>query len=137
MFELMKIVHFLALMGGGAAMIGNGLLMKKVMQAAGPPPDMVSATMKVIGMIGLVSILLLWITGVVMTAQLGVGLDWEFAAKLIGATLVLGSVSAMSILSARAAKAGGPPDFAKMKMLASVARIGVLIAIIFAVTLFN
>ena len=59
MFELMKIVHFLALMGGGAAMIGNGLLMKKVMQAAGPPPDMVSATMKVIGMIGLVSILLL------------------------------------------------------------------------------
>ena len=63
MFELMKIIHMLALLGGGAAMIGNGLLLKKVMNSDGPPPEMVSTTMRTLGMVGLASIVLLWITG--------------------------------------------------------------------------
>ncbi len=70
MFETMKIVHMFALMGGGAAMIGNGILMAKVMRAGGPPPEMVATTMKTIGIIGLASVVLLWITGGVMAAQL-------------------------------------------------------------------
>ena len=39
--------------------------------------------------------------------------------------------------SAKAAKAGTPPDLKRLKTLASMSRGGVLIAIIFAVTVFN
>ena len=137
MFETLKIIHMLALLGGGAAMIGNGILMKKVMSGEGPPPPMVSSTMQILGMTGLASILLLWITGGWMSAQMGYAIDWEYGLKLIGAAMVLGSVSPMSIVAARAAKAGGPPNFALTKRLATIARIGLLLAIIFAVTAFN
>ena len=137
MFETMKIIHMLGLMGGGAAMIGNGLLMKRVMSAGAPPPDMVASTMRVLGFVGLASIVLLWLTGIVMTLQLGVAFDASYLIKLIGAAVVLGAVSTMSIHSANAAKAGGPPNFQLMKRMASFARIGVLVAIIFAVLVFN
>ena len=137
MFELMKIIHMLALLGGGAAMIGNGLLLKKVMNSDGPPPEMVSTTMRTLGMVGLASIVLLWITGLVMMSQTLYPMDWQYILKLIGAALVLGAVSMMSMASARAAKAGTPPDLKRLKTLASVSRGGVLIAIIFAVTVFN
>lgn len=137
MFETMKIIHMFALMGGGAAMIGNGILMMRVMKSGGPPPDMVAGTMKVLGMTGLASIVLLWLTGIVMSLGEGYEIGWEYALKLIGAAVVLGAVSMMSMAAARAEKAGTPPDLKRMKMLASVARGGVLVAIIFAVTAFN
>jgi hypothetical protein len=137
MFETMKIIHMLALLGGGAGAIGNGVLLVKVMKGEGPPPPMVQESMKIIGMTGLVSIILLWVTGIIMVSQTGRGIDWEFAVKLIGAAMVLGTVSWLSLLSARAAKAGTPPPMQFMKQLASIARIGLLLAIIFAVTAFN
>ncbi len=137
MFETMKIIHMVCLFGGGAAMIGNGILMAKVMRAGGPPPAIVGETMKNLGMTGLASVVLLWITGGVMTWQMGAAIDLEFALKLIGAAVVLGAVSIISILSARAEKAGTPPPVTTIKKLSRLSQIGVLTAVVFAVLAFN
>ena len=137
MYETMKIIHMLALMGGGAAMIGNGILMKELLTAEGPPPEMVKNTMRVLGMVGLASIFLLWISGGFMSAQFGYGLDALYSVKLIGATLVLGAVSLMSFHTTRAESTGSPPNAVWLKRLATVARFGVLVAVAFAVFTFN
>ena len=89
MFETLKILHMAALMGGGAGMIGNGLLLKRVMAAGGPPPPMVADTRRIQGFIGLASIVLLWLTGFGLSFGSGYVLDWQYVVKLAGATLVL------------------------------------------------
>lgn len=137
MFETMKIIHMLSLFGGGAAGIGNAVLMAKVMRAEGPPPAYVRETMKNLGMTGLASIVLLWVTGIVMSAQLQIAPNWEYWVKLIGAALVLGIVSTMSILAARAEKAGTPPPLPTIKKLSRIAQGGALVAVVFGVLAFN
>ena len=137
MFEAMKIIHILALMAGGAATIGNGLLMAQVARSGALAPKMVARVMRIFGMIGLVAILTLWASGAVMAPLAGHGMGAEYAIKLIGATVVLVMVASMSFLAARAGKSGVPPNQKTMKRLASVSRLGLLVAIVFAVLAFN
>lgn len=137
MFEAMKIIHMFAILGGGAATIGNGLLLRRVMASEGPPPEMVASTMRILGSIGLASIVLLWATGVVMNSLGGYSMDLQYAVKLIGAAMVLGAVALMARNAAQAAKAGGAPNFKTLKILGSVSRVGLFLAIVFAVTAFN
>ncbi len=138
MFFALKIIHFFALLGGGAAAIGNGILMKRVIAHEGPPPPMVANAMGVIGKIGFASILLLWITGIAMLVMnAGTNLTWLFYVKLVGAAAVLVPVTMMSIHSAGAQKSGSAPDLNYLKTMSKIARAGVGIAIIFAVLAFN
>ena len=139
MMETLKIIHVLCLMGGGAASIGNGLLMRRLMAEGGPPPAMVAATMRTLGKIGLGAIVVLWMTGVAMTMQGyggGEGLGWTFYVKLAAATVVLGAVGGISILATRAERAGGMPDPGRIKPLALDALVGTITAVIFAVVAF-
>lgn len=138
MLAILKIIHFLCLFGGGAAGIANGMLMRRVMKADGPPPEMVPPVMKTLGKIGFASIILLWVTGLLM-AGIGHGfgnLSALFWIKLIGATMTLGAVSMMTVLAAKAEGAGTPPPLARMKPLSHVASIGAFLAVIFAVLAF-
>ena len=139
MMETLKIIHVLCLMGGGAASIGNGLLMRRLLAEGGPPPAMVAATMRTLGKIGLGAIVVLWMTGIAMTAQGydgGEGLGWAFYVKLAAATVVLGTVGGISILATRAERTGGMPDPARIKPLALAAFAGTVVAVIFAVIAF-
>jgi len=139
MLIILKIIHMFALFAGGAAGIGNGLLMKHVLATQGPPPPMVATTMKTIGRIGFAAIVLLWLSGVGLTYMLydlG-GLGWAYWVKLAGAALVLVAVGAMQVIAIGAARAGRPPDLRRLKSLSHGAQIGVGLAIVFAVLAFN
>lgn len=139
MLIILKIIHMFGLFAGGAAGIGNGLLLKKVMESGGPPPAMVAQTMGIIGKIGFAAIILLWLSGLGMTLMSydASVLDWTFWVKLAGATAVLVPVSMMTAIAVKAEKSGTPPDLKRMKALSSIARGGVGIAIIFGVIAFN
>lgn len=139
MLIVLKIIHMFSLFAGGAAGIGNGLLLKKVIESKAPPPPMVAQTMGIIGKIGFAAILLLWISGLGMMflSYEVTALDWTYWVKLVGATLVLVPVSMMTAIAIRAERSGTPPDLKRMKSLSSVARIGLVIAIIFGVLAFN
>jgi len=139
MLIVLKIVHMFGLFAGGAAAIGNGLLLKKVIASNAPPPPMVAQTMRTIGRIGFAAILLLWISGLwlsLSTYDLS-ALGWPYWVKLVGATLVLVPVSMMTAIAVKAERSGTAPDLKRMKMLSSVARAGVFIAIVFGVIAFN
>jgi hypothetical protein len=139
MLILLKIIHMFGLFAGGAAGIGNGLLLKKVIDSKAPPPKMVAQTMGIIGKIGFGAIILLWLSGLgmlILTYKVTT-LDWTFWVKLVGATLVLVPVSMMTAIAIKAEKSGIPPNLKRMKSLSGIARAGVGIAIIFGVIAFN
>jgi hypothetical protein len=139
MLILLKIIHMFSLFAGGAAGIGNGLLLKKVMASKAPPPPMVAQTMGIIGKIGFGAIVLLWLSGLGMTfASLDIAaLNWMFWVKMVGATAALVPITMMTAMAQKAQRTGTPPDLMRMKSLASIARGGVAIAIIFGVLAFN
>lgn len=139
MLIALKIIHMFSLFAGGAASIGNGLLLKKVIASKAPPPPMVAQTMGVIGKIGFVAVVLLWLSGLGMTVgryEL-TALGWTFWVKMIGATAVLVPISMMTAFALKAERTGTRPDLMRMKTLGSIARGGVAIAIIFGVLAFN
>jgi len=139
MLATLKIIHLMCLAGGGAATIGNAVLMRCTMAGGGPPPPVVVRAMGILGKVGLASIVLIWITGIALTMRGyggGEGLGWEFYVKLAGATLVLGAVAVMSILGARAERAGALADPARMKPLSMLVLAGTIVAVVFAVITF-
>lgn len=138
LFAILKIIHMFGLYVGGAAGIGNGLLMAKVMKSDQPPPPYVGQVMGMIGKMGFVAIVLLWITGIGMMMLNGgiasVGLT--FWVKLVGATLVLAAASMMTLIGIKAEKAGTPPDLKKIKSISRLAHVGLPLAVFFAVIAF-
>lgn len=137
MLIALKVIHFFCLFGGGAAMMGNGILMRKVMASGGPPDPMVADTMKRLGMIGLASIVLLWITGIIMMLTGNATPEWPFYVKLIAAAVVLVAVVTISMTAAKAERTGQPPDFSKMKKLSLYSSTGAALAVVCAVLAFN
>ena len=141
MFVTLKIIHFLALLLGGAATIAPGILQRARARAGedGPPPPAMAIGLRVLGILGLVAILLLWITGLIMTnlgydgAPLGI---W-FTIKLIAATVVLGISAALNLAAARAARSGTPPNPALAKSLTPILRGALLLAIVAAAVVFS
>jgi hypothetical protein len=138
MLIFLKLIHMAALFLGGGAVIGNGLLLQQLMANPGPPPPMVRSVMKQLSKFGLAAIILLWLSGLGMvyykygTFELG---NW-FYAKLIGATIVLGAVLMLTRVASQAEKAGTPPNFQTMKLLAMTGRLGFALALIGAVVTF-
>lgn len=137
MLVVLKIIHMFCLLGGGAAMIGNGILIRKIIVSGGPPVPMVAETMKRIGMIGLSAIVLFWITGVLMLIIGHIAIGWALAVKLIAAAVVLALVALVNVQAARAARAGVPPDLARIKTLSTYAAVAVAVAVVFAVIAFT
>lgn len=140
LFATLKIVHFLALLLGGAASIAPGLMRKSLARTGhdGPPPPAIGMTMRVLGILGLVAIILLWLTG---GAMMSMAHDWGamalwFWIKLLAATAILGTSVYMNLAVSRAARGGPPPSPALVKTSTTVIRTALVLAIICAVLTF-
>lgn len=139
MLVILKTVHILALMAGGAASIGNGMLLSRLLAEGGPPPAMVARHMAILGRVGRWAVTLLWITGLPMAFWVygTLALGAVFYLKLLAATVMLVAVMWIGRVGAAAARAGRPPDFKRMKTLANVVAGGALVAVVTAVIVFN
>lgn len=139
MDHAIKIIHILSLMGGGAAIIGNAVLMRNMLVEGGPPSELAVKSMRTLGMFGLGAIVLIWVTGVWLTLMRhsGGGLGWEFYVKITAATLVLGCAVAMSYLGAKAGIEGRPPNPDVMRLLSVLSLLGTAAAVTFAVLAFG
>lgn len=139
MFEILKAIHLLCLMLGGAASLGSAVLMRRVMAAGAPPPPMVADAMKVLGNMGFGAILVLWATGVplaIMTGAFATG-GGLFSVKLLVATAVLILVPLMIWLRTEAAAGRRPMNLVLMMRLAMAVRWLVVAAILLAVVIFK
>lgn len=139
MIIFLKLIHFTALLMGGAALIGNGLIVRQLAANPGPPPPMVRSLMGAFGLVGLTAIVLLWLSGLSMVysiyGTLAIG-PW-FYAKLVGATAVLAASIMLRMTVLAAQRAGTPPDPARVKALTMLARGGLALALVSAVFQFR
>lgn len=139
MIILLKIIHMFSLYVGGAAGIGNGLLLSKTLKSGQPPSPVVAQVMGLIGKMGFVAILLLWISGIgmIVVNNSWSTLGWAFWVKLFGASLVLVAASSMTYLAVKAEKAGTGPNPHAIKKISKLAHVGLPLAVIFAVVAFG
>ncbi|MGC6530266.1 MAG: hypothetical protein ACON4G_04520 [Candidatus Puniceispirillaceae bacterium] len=121
---ILKFFHYLSLFLAGGLGVANGLLAREHVKAATPPAPPVPATMMKLARLGLVSLILIWLTGLGLYQALyqGVDLGWAFSMKLIGATLLLGAVAFLNIHLTQSARAGKPPHPTVMKVTPMVSR---------------
>lgn len=139
MFELLKAVHLLCLLLGGAASVGNAVLFAQVRASGAPPPPVVAGAMQTLGNLGLVAIVVLWASGVPLAVMTGAFVTGGplFGLKLLAATAVLILVPAMTLLRRQVAQGKRPPNPLLMGRLAMIVRWLVVAAVVLAAVVFN
>ena len=132
----LKFVHYLALFLAGGLGVANGLLAKAHQAAGQPPTPPVQQTMMTLARLGLIAILLLWITGIALGYLIygGLSMGWAFHMKLLGATILLGAISYLNYHLTFRRKAGLPPDQTVMKMIPMAAR-GSLVLVLLGIAI--
>jgi len=120
----LKFFHYLSLFLAGGLGVANALLAKAHQKAGMPPAPHVQKTMMTLARLGLVALIILWVTGVILTNQLygSFNLGWAFHLKLLGATVLLLVVAFLNVHLADSAKKGTPPNPKIMNAIPYIAR---------------
>ena len=137
MFELIKLLHFLALVLGAGAGIGNLYLGLAQKRSGEVPPKWIGGLRIAFARTGLLGVSLIWLTGIyLLFNQYG---GWipgaSFLLKMAAAVLLLVGVIAINLLLNRAAKTGTPSALVPKLGMATTAL--TVFAVIFAVYAFN
>ena len=129
---VLKFLHYLALFLAGGLGVANGLLTKAHQKAGQLPALPVQQTMMKLAHLGLVAVVLLWVTGFGLTHLVygGFAIGWAFHIKLLGATILLGAISFLNIHLTSRSKAGLPPDPSVTKIIPIVSRGALLLVLL-------
>ena len=129
---LLKFFHYVSLFLAGGLGVANVMLLKNHHKAniALTPP--VKQTMITLARLGLVSIVILWATGLPMTFLLydSANLGWPFHLKMFGATTLLIAVAFLNIHLIKQAKTGSPPRSEVMRVVTPIARTSLVLVLI-------
>jgi len=135
---IMKFFHYISLFLAGGLGVANVMLFKNHQRAGMPPAPPVQKTMMALARLGLVAILVLWVTGLLLTHQLygsfNLGLAFHF--KMLGASILLGAVAFLNIHLTMRAKQNIPPHPTIMKLVPPITR-GALLIVLVSVAVFT
>ena len=122
---VLKFLHYLSLFLAGGLGVANALLFKNHQKAETPPAPPVQKTMMTLSRIGLIAIVILWLTGVPLTYKVygSFNLGWPFHVKLLGATFLIGAITYLNIHLTKQSKNGAPPNPKVMKIIPPIARV--------------
>ena len=128
----LKFLHYLALFLAGGLGVANGLLAKAHQMAGQPPAPPVQQTMIKLARLGLVAIIFLWLTGIGLGYLIysGLAVGWAFHMQLLGATILLGSVSFLNLHLSSTSKVGALPNPSVMKIIPMVSRGGLVLVLL-------
>lgn len=132
----LKFFHYLSLFLAGGAGVANGMLAAAHARAGTPPAAPVQMVVRRLARLGLIALILIWITGLGLYHALyqSLDLEWAFVMKLIGASLLLGASIYMNLLLSRAAKTGTPPNPKLAKAMQSISR-GALVLVLLGIAI--
>ena len=128
----LKFLHYLSLFLAGGLGVANAMLFKNHRKAEMPPASPVQKTMMTLARLGLVSIVLLWATGIPLTIKVygTFDLGWPFHLKIFGATILLATVVFLNMHLTQQAKAGNPPNLSVMRVVPPIARTSLALVLI-------
>ena len=135
---LLKFLHYISLFLAGGLGVANAMLLKNHQKAQVTPATPVQKTMMTLARLGLVAIVVLWLTGVLLTYQIygSFALGWAFHLKLLGATVLLSIIAFLNFHLSVQARHGNPPNPKIMKIVPPIARSS-LVVVLLGVAIFT
>ena len=135
----LKFIHYLAIVFSGGVLVGGGVI-QSVYSKVNQIPDFVTAKiLKILGYIGLLSIIILWISGIILSINLygGFIINIAFTIKIIAAGILLGLSSFVNFHVYNSYKNNLPPNKTIMKMSTMSGRGLLVIVLICAAIAFH
>ena len=129
---LLKVLHYLSLFLAGGLGVANVMLFKNHQKAGIPPAPPVQKTMMTLARLGLIAIVILWLTGLPLTYKVygSFDLGWPFHLKLLGATSLLSAVAFLNLHLTKQSRDGNPPNPKVIKMIPPMARVSLVVVLI-------
>ena len=128
---LLKFFHYLAIVFSGGVLVGGGLIQAVYTRANQVPDINVSKVLKILGYLGLASLLVLWITGILLSNLIygGFSINTAFSIKIIAAAFLLILSFIVNIHVYNSSKNNQPPNKSIMKMATMSGR-GLIIVVL-------
>jgi uncharacterized membrane protein SirB2 len=128
----LKFFHYVSIFLAGGLGVANAILFKNHQKAEMAPAPPVQQTMTTLARLGLISIVVLWLSGLPMTILLygSFDLGWPFYLKIFGATTLLAVVAFLNIHLIKQARTGNPPNPKLMKVVPPIARTSLVLVFI-------
>ena len=129
----LKFIHYLAIVFSGGVLVGGGVI-QSVYTKANQIPDLTTAKiLKLLGYIGLVSLIALWISGTILSINLygGFIINSAFTIKIIAAGFLLGLSAFVNFHIFNSSKNNLPPNKTIMK-IATMSGRGLLVIVLIA-----
>ena len=129
----LKFIHYLAIVFSGGVLVGGGVI-QSVYAKANQIPDLTTAKiLKLLGYIGLISLIVLWISGIVLSINLygGFIINSAFTIKIIAAGFLLGLSAFVNFYVFNSFKNNLPPNKTIMKIATMIGR-GLLVIVLIA-----
>ena len=135
----LKFIHYLAIVFSGGVLVGGGVI-QSVYARVNQIPDLTTAKiLKLLGYIGLISLVTLWISGIILSINLygGFIINSAFTIKIIAAGFLLGLSAFVNFHVFNSSKNNLPPNKTIMKIATMSGRGLLVIVLITAAIAFN
>ena len=127
----LKFIHYLAIVFSGGVLVGGGVI-QSVYARVNQIPDLTTAKiLKLLGYIGLISLIILWISGIILSINLygGFIINSAFTIKIIAAGILLGLSAFVNFHVYNSYKNNLPPNKTIMKIATMIGR-GLLVIVL-------
>ena len=126
-----KFVHYLAIVFSGGVLVGGGVIQSVYTKANQVPDSITAKILKLLSYIGLISLVILWISGIILSINIygGFIINSAFTIKIIAAGLLLGLSAFINFHVFNSSKNNTPPNKTIMK-IATMSGRGLLIIIL-------
>ncbi len=130
---IIKFLHYLAIVFAGGVLVGGGVIQSVYTKANEVPNLHVSKILKLLGYIGLVALIILWITGLLLSNIIynGFSINSAFTIKIIAAGFLLGISIFVNLHVYNSSKKNIPPNKTVMK-IATMSGRGLLVIVLIA-----
>jgi uncharacterized membrane protein len=133
-----KFLHLISLFIAGGGGIGNAVIQSIYKKEGKIPEPHLAKSFRVLAFISLIAVIVMWVTGIILAILIygGFNLGWPFHVKLFGATLILLTSLLVNVHLKKCSQNQIPPNQTLMKYSASLARLGLILAIAGAIWTF-
>ena len=130
---LLKTLHYLAILFAGGVLVGGGLIQAVFTRANQVPDINVGKVLKILGYLGLGALIILWITGILLSSLLygGFAINTAFTIKIIAAAFLFIISFIVNIHVYNSSKNNQPPNKSIMK-IATMSGRGLIIVVLLA-----
>ena len=136
---ILKTFHYLAILFAGGVLVGGGLIQAVFTRANQVPDINVGKVLKILGYLGLGALIILWITGILLSNVIygGFAINTAFTVKIIAAAFLLIISFIVNIHVYNSSKNNQPPSKSIMKMATMSGRGLIIIVLVAAAIAFN